>query len=476
MPRYVVFLRAVNVGGHTVKMDELEREFASLGFTRVETFGARGVRGRHGRRLHFRGRIDWPGARGYTLAQMFNPAVRICLAAFTLDFAVMIGMVVMPFFVLKQLGGTAQTVGIFGAVGAAVYASSALLSAGFVSRAKNGLDWAVGGILVYAIFYTAMAFFSDWRAALAISCVGCATLSVVWPALHSWVGAEPILARRSRTMSWFNIAWSFGFSISPLVAGPLYDANYAYAFAALFVIAIAAMLLVKSLPHESAHFEEPTEALLLARADDDRASEVFLYTGWCSTFMANLLAGGVRSIYPKRVDDLIQSGELRLLWEDVPAGFLTRAPATNFSYLAFAFSFATALMFLYLGRTQWWRHRFAFVLWMQIGAAAAYHVLGRTHSLIVMCLSCAMVGAFLGLAFFSATYYSIANTAKKHGRASINEASVGFGGFLGSLVCGVLAEQYGIAMPFLYMPAIIAVGVAVQWALLRHSTMRAATQ
>jgi len=407
---------------------------------------------------------------------MFTPAVRICLAAFTLDFAVMIGMIVTPFFVLKQLGGTAQTAGIFGAVGAAVYASSALLSAGFVSRAKNGLTWAVFGILIYAIFYTAMAFFTDWRLALAISCVGCATLSLVWPALHSWVGAEPNLARRSRTMSWFNISWSFGFSISPLVAGPLYDANYAYAFAALFVIAIGAMLLIKSLPHESAHFDEPTEALLLARADDDRASEMFLYTGWCSTFIANLLSGGVRSIYPKRVDDLIQAGELRLLWEDAPAEFLTRAPATNFSYVAFAFSFATALIFLFLGQTQWWRHRFSFVVVMQIGAAIAYHVLGRTHSLVVMSLCCAMVGAFLGLAFFSATYYSIANAAKKHTRASINEASVGFGGFVGSLLCGVLAEQYRIAMPFLYMPVLIAAGIAAQWALLRYGKSRASTQ
>jgi MFS family permease len=407
---------------------------------------------------------------------MFTPAVRICLVAFTLDFAVMIGIVVTPFFVLNQLGGSAQTVGIFGAVGAAVYASSALISAGFVSRTKNGLNWAAGGILIYAIFYTLMAFFSDWRVALAVSCVGSATLSLVWPALHSWVGAEPNLARRARTMSWFNIAWSFGFSTSPLVAGPLYDANYVYAFAALFVICGIALALVKSLPHESAHFEEPTEALLLARADDDRASEVYLYMGWCTTFVANLLAGGMRYLYPKRVGDLVAAGELRLLWEDVPAAFLTRAPATNFSYLAFAFSFATALMFLLLGRTHWWKHRFSFVVVMQIGAAAAYFILARTHSLIVMCLCCSVAGAFLGLAFFSATYYSLSNAKRKHGRASINEASVGFGGFVGSLACGVIAEHYGTETPFLYMPVLITLGIVTQWALLIYGRARAATQ
>jgi len=42
MPRYIAFLRAINVGGHTVKMDVLRRQFETLGFTSVETFIASG--------------------------------------------------------------------------------------------------------------------------------------------------------------------------------------------------------------------------------------------------------------------------------------------------------------------------------------------------------------------------------------------------------------------------------------------------
>ena len=42
MPRYVAFLRAVNVGGRVVKMDVLRKAFESLGFARVETFIASG--------------------------------------------------------------------------------------------------------------------------------------------------------------------------------------------------------------------------------------------------------------------------------------------------------------------------------------------------------------------------------------------------------------------------------------------------
>jgi uncharacterized protein (DUF1697 family) len=42
MTRYVAFLRAINVGGHVVKMDHLRQIFESLGYVRVETFIASG--------------------------------------------------------------------------------------------------------------------------------------------------------------------------------------------------------------------------------------------------------------------------------------------------------------------------------------------------------------------------------------------------------------------------------------------------
>lgn len=42
MPKYIAFLRAINVGGHTVKMDQLRSLFEALGFSQVETFIASG--------------------------------------------------------------------------------------------------------------------------------------------------------------------------------------------------------------------------------------------------------------------------------------------------------------------------------------------------------------------------------------------------------------------------------------------------
>lgn len=42
MPIYIAFLRAINVGGHNVKMEQLRQLFQALEFSKVETFIASG--------------------------------------------------------------------------------------------------------------------------------------------------------------------------------------------------------------------------------------------------------------------------------------------------------------------------------------------------------------------------------------------------------------------------------------------------
>ena len=42
MPKFIAFLRAINVGNHLVKMDHLRKLFEELGFSNVETFIASG--------------------------------------------------------------------------------------------------------------------------------------------------------------------------------------------------------------------------------------------------------------------------------------------------------------------------------------------------------------------------------------------------------------------------------------------------
>jgi uncharacterized protein (DUF1697 family) len=86
MPRYVAFLRAINVGGHIVKMDQLRRLFAQLGLTDVETFIASGnvlftSPSKSGPALEKKIEQQLKAALGYEVATFVRTADEVCQAA-----------------------------------------------------------------------------------------------------------------------------------------------------------------------------------------------------------------------------------------------------------------------------------------------------------------------------------------------------------------------------------------------------------
>lgn len=68
MPRYVALLRAINVGGHVVRMDALRGHFERLGFTDVSTFIASG-------NVLFTSRTGTPAAMERRIARALQDAL-----------------------------------------------------------------------------------------------------------------------------------------------------------------------------------------------------------------------------------------------------------------------------------------------------------------------------------------------------------------------------------------------------------------
>ena len=401
---------------------------------------------------------------------MFKSHIRICLAAFLIDLAVMAGMIAMPFYIFQHIpGGNVGMSGAIGATQAALYAITCFFSASFATKTKNGLVWAFIGVALYAVSFSILPFFTSAWIFGTLATIAMMGMALTWPALHSWMGAEPDLKLRAKRMGWLNISWSSGFAVSPLIAGPLYDHDYRLPFVFLFLACVAGWILLRSLPHEKDHFGETSQEELDARAGHDLASEQLLYASWCATMVANAVSGVTRTVFPKRVEDLVGRGELRFLFEDVPAAFLHLSDnaATKYSWLAFGLGAMSALCFWAMGHSRQWQHRFSFLVILQLLTAIAFWALAETRSLVVMMLAFIIIGIFSGCAFFASVFYSMANPALKHRRAAVNEGLVGVGGFLGSLGFGYLAECYGLAFPFLYTPVFILAAIGLQFILLR---------
>jgi MFS family permease len=368
---------------------------------------------------------------------------RIWLAyasGFFADLAVMVGLTVTPFFVFNQLHGGAALSGVFASGQAAAYAGTCLLSSLLVSRVKNGLILAKVGIAFFALFYAFMPFSTSTFSAWLASVLANAALGLYWPAMYSWLGAHPDPQQRARRLAYFNVAWSLGFSISPLLAGPLYDLDFRYPFALLVGTCACVLVFLQFLPKERYMPSEETHADAL---DHVQESERLLYAAWAAIFCANWIMAVLRSIYPKHVQDLVLAGRVTLLHNVPLPSVFAQAPATTFSWLAVAASLCTALTFFVLGHTERWKYRIHVLLYGLLIATVGSVLLARTHSLVWMLTAFALCGTNLGLAFFASSYYSVANPRRKHSRAAVSEGLVGLGGVVGSLSFGMIYETHG---------------------------------
>jgi MFS family permease len=401
-----------------------------------------------------------------------NPHYRICAAAFCIDVALMTGLVATPFLVYEQLGGDADMAGVILGAMALMYALSCVLSANVLHRASNPMTLAVFGAGGFTLAFSTLPL---WGHPVLVGLSGVAatcSLAFVWPAIHAWVGSEPDLEQRSRRMSLLNVSWSTGFTLSPPVAGMLSDADIRYPFIMLFIFGAVGALLLWSIPAErdffTAQAPEPEEE----RGRHDRKSEAYLYMAWFATFIGNVLSGATRSVYSKHIENLVEAGALRLIpgLDANAAEWL--GPATSYSILVFFLSGAMALSFVVLGRTPVWRHRFRYVVAMQLIAAAAFFLLSWTSSLVVMALCFIVLGVNQGASFFAASYYGMANPSRKQARAGLHETAVGAGGFAGSAGYGLAANPLGLLTAFRWTPLIVGAAILAEAGLLKLGRKR----
>lgn len=86
MPKYVAFLRAINVGGHVVKMETLRTLFEALDFAKVETFIASGnvifdTKAKNERALQQRIETHLQQALGYEVATFLRTTAEVTAIA-----------------------------------------------------------------------------------------------------------------------------------------------------------------------------------------------------------------------------------------------------------------------------------------------------------------------------------------------------------------------------------------------------------
>jgi len=266
-----------------------------------------------------------------------------------------------------------------------------------------------------------------------------------WPTLEAWIAEKESKRTLMQKMALFNISWSTGFAVGPLVGGILFGMNFKLPFYFAFIVSVSVLLILfyktpkVSFATKSKSFTDKT---VLSEAPPDNFS-LYIKISRMANFILCLCTGMVWYIFPK-------------------LGIQLQISPLFLGLLMFILSLSRMLTFYGLGRFHQWHYRIFPLALFQLIAAVGLIMIFIVSSFFLFFLAFVFIGVGLGMTFSSSLFYSVNVTSQKGPSAAIHETVLMSGFLLGPLIGGAVAQEFSLRAPYLVVAAIVVVGIFIQ--------------
>lgn len=272
--------------------------------------------------------------------------------------------------------------------------------------------------------------------------------ALFWPPLMGWLSTGLEGQPLNRTMGWFNLSWSCGGIVGPVIAGALArsDARLPVAVAgSLYVIAaLWAVWVVRRLPSvvvdRSAAASAGPVAATAAGAD---ASTPLRYPAWVGLVAAYAAMGVVFNVFPLAAPE-------RLGLSKVAIGVVL-----------FVRALATSVALVALGRFTAWHFRAAPMAAGLVLFAGVLAALPQARSAVAAALLLAAVGVLLAQCYANSLFHGVAGSRKRASRMATHEALLSVGLVCGGACGGILFQTAGYAVVCRAAAALLLLAAAV---------------
>ena len=350
---------------------------------------------------------------------------------------------------LAETGSSVWHLGLFGACASVSYAVSGPLSGWISDRFGPRRVMLCGAVATILVLLTC----ALWRSrpvfyAMAVAC-GIA-VSLIYPPLIAWLTQDE--EDTSRRLFLFCIAWNTGVIAAQLTSGWLYVLRPELPLLASVIpmAGIVVLMLRARRLDASARAVHAPAAPEDAAYDSSPRARAFVYMAWLSNAAGSLSFSLVVHLFPALA---LEEGISPPLHGAMLA--INRLAVIGTYFLMYRFTF--------------WRYRLWTAIIAQAIAMVGPGLLGFAHSIAALTIGLVLTALMLGYNYFASIYYSTrAFRPERKGMVSgIHEASLALGGGLGALGGGLIGATYGVRAPYRLCVVLLALFVAVQWAIYR---------
>ncbi len=325
-----------------------------------------------------------------------------------------------PIYAGQELGGSAQVLGLMGALCGSGYAICAL-AAGRLSDRTGRRRWVIFGAAAEAMVIALLPLCRHLHGFIALVALHITFMGFYWTPMMSLLSESTPPAELSKVLGRFNISWCLGSIAGSVISGLLYQCLSPTApFVASALLMVGVVIIVSVIPAPSGAPRERAKAL--EPASDPR----WRWQAWLVLAANFYMLGLLIFIFPK----LALSPSF-----DMNAGAITGLHALRQG--------AMLITFAVLGRFARWHLRqypFHASFGLMAGAMLLIAWLERSAWLPA---PFAGFGVALGVAFVLSAYYSMSSPKKKGSTIGVHEALLSAGIVLGSLGGALLVQITG---------------------------------
>jgi MFS family permease len=272
------------------------------------------------------------------------------------------------------------------------------------------------------------------------------SISLFWPPLMGWLSAGSEGKQLNRKTSRFNISWSTGAIIGPIVGGWLSDKDTAaplWASGALLLftsaMVIGAVLTLPRLREEVVSGGENADG----SPAEDRSTR-FRFPAWVGAFTTFTALSVLLNIFP-----VFGREELHLSKSAIGG-------------IVFCRSLFMSVGFVLLGRHSFWNFRAGPMLLGQLLLAGCVAMLiGARGAIAIGALFCAS-GFFMAAAYASSLFHGAAGSIRRTQRGAIHESLLATGQVSGSFVGGIIYATFSISWTYRFCLAVLLAGLVAQ--------------
>ncbi|NPV47724.1 MAG: MFS transporter [Armatimonadetes bacterium] len=384
------------------------------------------------------------------LRRLFLPAKRLGLVAFAFDASASCVLLVVQFRAI-ELGASPLQLGLIGTL-TSLTGMLASLAGGVASDRLGRRAVEVVAFAFSLGSWWLMSAASSTGQLLCLAAMAGVGLGLTWAPLAAWMGdlsggKERLL---SRYLGYYNIGWSAGLMVGPLLAGWLWDNARHLAFAVPLSVAAACLCIVLGTPTATA--VTPTTAGERSVSRD--VVVLFLLMAWVGGFAASFGRGLVGALFPRLGHDLGYS-------------------ALTVGKVMFAAACGQVAAFIATRLTTRWQHRSAVQLLTMLLGAVAMAIATGTESPWVFAGCFAVMGAAVAITYAAGMLAAIQATDRPGRLAGTMEAVLSAGLVVGPYLGGTVSQTWGLRASLPLAGAIYLLALMAQVALLvRHHAQR----